>query len=279
MVEITAATDAVKSSDPAAALAAHEAGVTRLIDGPPEETGDEVADDVDNVRGGSSANPQPSRKRLAGLSIRVHPRNRTLSESVQAYLTRSAAPRYPPKKPSVSGDEWSTTGTRPTLLLPLTDGPTGPDTGTCTPPCKTAVGKPVDGNLSAFAPNDRQQPDGRRSQASSNSFTNAELANATIRRGGRDQDGDRRHGHDSGGTDVDMNTSPVDASALFHDDAVGMGEDPLLGSRSGTSVSNPAQPRAVASTDVDVSALERQLRARARVRVRLAAIKGGGGAP
>ncbi|KAI9463176.1 hypothetical protein HD554DRAFT_1421650 [Boletus coccyginus] len=277
-MEIAAATDAAKSSAPkgdnsAATLDAREASTTRLIDGPPE-TGDEVADDVAHVRGGSSANPPPSRKRLG---VHVHPRNRTLSESVQAYLTRPAVPRYPPKKPSVSGDEWSTTGTHPALLLRLTDGPTGPDIGTCAPPCKTAVGGTIDGNPSAFVPDNdtasRQRPHGRRSQACVFSSNCASLtgASATIRRGGHDQDGDRGHSHDCdcGATDVD--TSPVNAPASSHGDAAGVGDDdPLLGSSSGTS-----RPT---STETQVaSALERRLRAQARVHVRLAAIKGSGG--
>ncbi|KAF8553115.1 hypothetical protein OG21DRAFT_1279067 [Imleria badia] len=162
MEKNVAATDTPKLSAPqgddsVTSLAASEAGVTHLIDTPLQGTGDEVADYVDNVGGGSAANPlnQPSRKRSAGLS--VHPRNRTLSASVQAYLSQ---PRHPHKKPpTVLGDEQptrtsnaGTMDTHPRLLLRLTDGPTRPTLGKCPSPRQTTVERTADGE--SFTPDD-----------------------------------------------------------------------------------------------------------------------------
>lgn len=184
--------------DSAAALAVGQADMTHLIDG----TGDDCAD---KVRDGSSANPQPSRKRSAGLSVHVHPRNRTLSESIQAYLSRPAALQHTTKKPSVPGDERPTrasnpgptsrpaTGTRPSLLLRLTDGPTSPDMGKLPSPGRTA-----NGDLST--PNNtttEQQRHNCRSQSCVSllnccSSTVADHAEAITRCGGRVDDGATR---------------------------------------------------------------------------------------
>lgn len=171
--EIAATTDITQLSDPqgddsAALLAANEAGVTRLINGPLEGTGDKVADYVDDVGGGSSANPRSSRKRSAGWNVHVH-RNRTLSESIQAYLSRPTAPWHPPKKHHpVSRDERPTgtldagrTDTRPRLLLRLTDGP---PLGKLPSARKTTVERTADGDpsppvndaASAQPPHDRR---------------------------------------------------------------------------------------------------------------------------
>lgn len=160
-------TNAPQGDDSAAVLAFGEAEVTHLID-------EWISDDyVDNNRDGSSANPQLSRKRPTGLSVHVHPRNRTLSESVQAYLSRPAVPRPPTKKPSVSWDEQPrrtsdagrpTTNTLPSLLLRLTDGPTDPDIDRL--PRKTSVGRITNSDRST--PNDiasEQQHPGCRSQS------------------------------------------------------------------------------------------------------------------
>ena len=137
MGEFVPATNAPKMSVPrgddvAGILAVSEASVTRLIDGPLEGSGGEVVNYVDKVDGGSSANSLASRKRLGGLE--VHARNRTLSESVQAYLCRPTAPRYATQtrgdgQPVRASDTGTTDGRRPALLLRLTDGPTDPDVG------------------------------------------------------------------------------------------------------------------------------------------------------
>ncbi|KAH0835477.1 hypothetical protein J3R83DRAFT_9142 [Lanmaoa asiatica] len=196
------ATDATKMSalqgDDSAAVG--EAGVTRFINGPLEGTGDDY---VDKARDGSSANPQPSRKRSAGLSVHIHPRNRTLPESVQAYLSRPAAPWHPTKKPSVLGDEQpkhvsdtgaisrSTTDARSSLLLRLTDGaPSDPDIGKL--PSSQTTTRTANDDPSASTPNDTtsEQHHGCRSQCCallsnrSCSSTAAQHASAVAQCGG-----------------------------------------------------------------------------------------------
>ena len=163
MEDVVSETDPPKMSAPQGddLIAAGEADVTHHIDAPLEGTGDEVAHYVDNVGCGSSANPHPPRKRSAGSS--VHPRNRTLSESVQAYLSRPAVPRYRylPKKlsdeqPTATGSP--TTDTRPSLLLRLTDGP---DVGKLPSPHKTTV----DGEPSTLDDAASEHHHSRRSQS------------------------------------------------------------------------------------------------------------------
>ena len=250
-----------------------EAGVTRLIDGPLEGTGDSVANYVDNV-GVSSANPQPPRKRSAGSS--VHPRNRTLSESVQAYLLRPVAPRYLPKKASVvSGDEQptatgsSTADMRPNLLR-LTDEPDSDiDIGKLPSPRTTTVERTVDGDPSTLDDDAAsEQHHGRHFQTCIYSSSRASFTVAKHADKAPSMDDQVR-----GRTDADTPPSPaVAAPSVFHDsDASGDGLATFVSestSRSGSS-----------ETEVDVmAALEKRLRARARVRVRLAAaIKGVGG--
>ena len=163
MEDVVSETEPPKMSAPQGddLIAAGEADVTHHIDAPLEGTGDEVAHYVDNVGCGSSANPHPPRKRSAGSS--VHPRNRTLSESVQAYLSRPAVPRYRylPKKPSdeqPTATGSPTTDTRPSLLLRLTDGP---DVGKLPSPHKTTV----DGEPSTLDDAASEHHHGRRSQS------------------------------------------------------------------------------------------------------------------
>jgi hypothetical protein len=267
--------------------AAGEAGVTHLIDRPLEGAGDEVANYVDKV-GGSSANPQSPRKRSAGLS--VHPRNRTLSESVQAYLSRPVAPRYLPKKPPVSGDEQpaatgsATADTRRSLLLRLTDGP---DVGKLPSPRKTTVEMTVGGDPFTFddAPSE-QHHHGRPSQScifSSNhaSVTVAKHADAAERGSEAASVDDQARGR----TDADMSPSPVAAPSPSpsvreaDSDASGDALATLMSVSVSGSVSTSRPSKTEVAMDVDVmAALEKRLRARARVRVRLAAIKDAGGA-
>ncbi|KAG8215641.1 hypothetical protein J3R82DRAFT_7511 [Butyriboletus roseoflavus] len=202
VTEILPTTDAPEMSAPQGGDSAAVLAVDHIDEG----TGNDY---VDKVRDGSSANPQPSRKRSAGLSVHVHPRNRTLSESVQAYLSRPFVPRYPTKKHSVAGDEQPTrvsntgtavtgrsaTDTRPSLLLRLTDGLADPDTGKL--PRKTTVGRTANGDPST--PNDTasQQHPGCRSRSyvflpGRCSSTVAEHADAAIQHGDCVDDGATR---------------------------------------------------------------------------------------
>lgn len=191
---------APQSGDSAAALVVGEAGVTRLIDGPLARTY------VDKVRADSSANPQPSRKRSDGLNVHVHPRNRTLSESVQAYLSRPVATQHPTKKSSVLGDAQSftvknsksATDTHPGLLLRPMDGPTSPDMGKLPSLWKTSVRGTANGDPST--PNNttsEQQLYSCRSQScvsllNCRSSTGTEHADGITQRGGRVDDGTTR---------------------------------------------------------------------------------------
>ncbi|KAG9312402.1 hypothetical protein JVU11DRAFT_6783 [Chiua virens] len=132
----------------AAALIVGMARVARSIEG----TGDESANYVDNVSvsGGSAANSQQSRERSTGVGARVRHRHRTLSESVQAYLSRPAT-RHPPRNPiSKPARPVADGSTRPSLFLRLSDGPLDPDVGNTLSFRKTPVERTPDGGLSPY---------------------------------------------------------------------------------------------------------------------------------
>ena len=223
MQDMAAATDtpevsALRGDDSAAAVAANESSATRIINGPPERSGDEVTDYVRNAHGNSSANTQPSRKRSAGLNVHLRPRNRTLSESVQSYLSRPAVPWHPPKKQSVSGNQqptWTTdtdttTDTCPRLLLRLTDGPTNKSlSARKTTVEKTADGPPTPDDDVAFT---QEQPTHERLFPSSRGFSlnNALFTGARHGSGGDCADDSRTRSGRADGTDGRPVESPTE---------------------------------------------------------------------